>query len=86
MKLEPLVPGGVELPIEQLQQQGYPWVGFWLESEIEAFSEAKKQEWIEEKQRQRERWLEAENQKIKASLSNQERDRALLPNHSQTSE
>ena len=48
-----------------------------LESEIEEFSEARKQEWLEEKQRERERWLEQENAKIAASLSNDERDRAI---------
>ena len=48
-----------------------------LESEISDFSEEKKQQWLEEKRLEKERWLEAENQKIKSSLSNQERDRAI---------
>ena len=48
-----------------------------LEAEISEFSEAKKQEWLEERKAQRERWLEQENQKIESSLTNQERDRAI---------
>jgi hypothetical protein len=54
--------------------------GFWMykkESEINEFSEAKKQEWLEEKRLEKERREREWQQQLEAGLSPQERDRAI---------
>jgi len=60
-----------------LKEDKYGFGMYKLEAEIEAFSEAKKEEWLEEKRLEKERREREWQQQLEAGLSPQERDKAI---------